>query len=277
MPRRLPPYVYREVTRHGRGVYYFRRGKGQRIRLPDFGSDGFDDAYRAALGIGFRPFRKVAPTGTLVWLIERYRETSSYRDLSVATRRQRDNIFKGVAARAGSIDFHRVDAAHVKQGRDERLATPAQARHFVDTMRGLFRWAEEAGMVATDPTATVKPPKRQDGDGFAPWTDDDVAAYEHRWPAGTRERVWMHVLLHTGFRRGDAVRFGRQHVRDGIATIRTEKTGTEVIIRAAGRARRHTGDGSDRGSGLCGGGKRVAAHKGEFRQPLPGPPVRRPE
>ena len=31
-------------------------------------------------------------------------------------------------------------------------------------------------------------------------------------------------------RRGDAVRLGRQHVKDGVATIRTEKTGTEVSI-----------------------------------------------
>ena len=45
-----------------------------------------------------------------------------------------------------------------------------------------------------------------------------------RWPIGTRQRVWLDVLIYTGLRRGDAVRFGRQHVRDGIATIKTEKT-----------------------------------------------------
>ena len=38
------------------------------------------------------------------------------------------------------------------------------------------------------------------------------------------------MLLYTGSRRGDAVRLGRQHVRDGIATIKTEKTGTIVTI-----------------------------------------------
>jgi len=38
------------------------------------------------------------------------------------------------------------------------------------------------------------------------------------------------VLLYTGLRRGDAVRIGRQHIRDGIATIRTEKTGIEVHL-----------------------------------------------
>ena len=34
----------------------------------------------------------------------------------------------------------------------------------------------------------------------------------------------------TGLRRGDAVRLGRQHVRDGIAEIRTEKSGLAVTV-----------------------------------------------
>jgi integrase len=62
------------------------------------------------------------------------------------------------------------------------------------------------------------------------WSEDDVAAYERRWPIGTRERVWLDVLLYTGLRRGDAVKLGRQHVRDGVATLKTEKTGTEVTL-----------------------------------------------
>lgn len=59
---------------------------------------------------------------------------------------------------------------------------------------------------------------------------DDVQRYERHWPIGTKERVWLGVLLYTGLRRGDAVRLGRQHVRDGVATIRTEKTGVTVTI-----------------------------------------------
>jgi hypothetical protein len=42
----------------------------------------------------------------------------------------------------------------------------------------------------------------------------DAAAYDKRWPIGTKERVWRDVLFFTGLRRGDAVRLGRQHVRD---------------------------------------------------------------
>jgi integrase len=60
--------------------------------------------------------------------------------------------------------------------------------------------------------------------------EDDVTAYEQRWPIGTRQRVWLDVLLYTGLRRGDAVRLGRQHVRDAIAMIKTEKTGMPVTL-----------------------------------------------
>jgi integrase len=97
-------------------------------------------------------------------------------------------------------------------------------------MRGLFRWAVKSQIVKTDPTVAVENPARKKGDGFIPWTEDHVAAYETRWPIGTRQRVWLDVLLYTGLRRGDAVRLGRPHVRDGIATLKTEKGGFNVTV-----------------------------------------------
>ncbi|AZO76312.1 hypothetical protein BLM15_00915 [Bosea sp. Tri-49] len=36
--------------------------------------------------------------------------------------------------------------------------------------------------------------------------------------------------MYTGLRRGDACQLGRQHVRNGIITIKTEKTGETVVI-----------------------------------------------
>lgn len=232
MGRKLPQYVYRETSRHGTAAFYFRRGKGPRIRLPDYGTPGFEDAYQVARSDTAPAFeRKGAATGTLAWLIERYRVSGAYLDLSAATRRQRDNIFKGIVAKAGHVPARAVTAGNVRKGLADRRATPAQARHYLDALRGLFRWAIAEDHATIDPTSGVEPPKRAETDGHLPWTAEDVTAYEKRWPAGTHERVWMHVLLYTGFRRGDAVRIGRQHVRDGIATIKTEKTGTEVTIR----------------------------------------------
>ena len=97
-------------------------------------------------------------------------------------------------------------------------------------MRVLFRWAVKVQLVKADPTTGIEAPTRRRDAGIRPWTEDDVVVYEKRWPIGTRQRVWLDVILYTGLRRGDAVRLGRQHVRDGIATIKTEKTGITVTI-----------------------------------------------
>lgn len=233
MPRPRPPYLQREVNRHGTVVWYVRKDDGPRIRIRgEYGSDEFMAAYNAAVAGEPLPSAKGPDPRSLEWLIARYRDTGSWQALSAATRRQRENIFKHVIAKAGAQPFKAITKATVVAGRERRAATPAQARNFLDAMRGLFRWALDAGMVDVDPTAGVKNPARPKGDGFPVWTEDDVDRYERRWPAGTKERVWLHVLLYTGLRRGDAVRLGKQHVRDGVATIKTEKSQftTEVTI-----------------------------------------------
>ena len=231
MPRPRPPHLHRQTTRHGKVVWYVRIGKGPRIRLRgEYGTPQFISTYQAAVSQRPVPNAGKAATGTLAWLIARYRETMAWAALSPATRRQRDNIFLGVLKSAGAEPFAKVSRSIIVSSRDRRAATPAQARNFLDAMRGLFRWALQAGHVKIDPTAGVSNPRRQKGNGFPAWTEDDVARYQAKWPLGTKERVWLDVLLYTGLRRGDAVRFGRQHVKDGIGTIRTEKSGGEITI-----------------------------------------------
>ena len=170
------------------------------------------------------------PHGTLAWLIGCYRESEDWLILSAATRRQRENIFVHVLAAAGAKPLDTVDQANIVLGRDRRAKTPAQARNFLDAMRGLFKWAVNARLVRADPTLGVKNPRRKKGDGFVAWTETHVARYQRHWPRGTRQRVWLDVLLYTGLRRGDAVRLGRQHMRDGIAEIKTEKSGFTIAV-----------------------------------------------
>jgi integrase len=232
MPRPRPPHLHRETTRHGRTVWYVRIGHGPRVRLgAEYGTRAFDEAYRATLAgeAAGTTSQKVA-VGSLAWLVERYRETTRWTGLSSATRRWREQILVGVLKTAGSDSAVRITRAHIVAGRDRRAGTPAMARKFLDSMRGLFRWAVDAGHVKVDPTLGVENPARSKSSGFPVWTEEDIAKYEATWPIGTRQRVWLDILAFTGLRRGDAVRLGRQHVRDGVATIRTEKSGITVTI-----------------------------------------------
>lgn len=235
MPRKRFPYVHRVKTRHDKIIWYFRRGTDKRTRIrlrAEYGTAAFQAEYEAALQAAPAPLPIMVRSkpGSLEWLYERYRETGKWTGLSAATRRQRENIFKGVMDVAGDVPAGSVTRKKIEQGKDDRRNTPAQARNFLDAMRGLFRWALKAEHVAIDPTAGVENPARPSGDGFIAWSEDDIERYELRWPKGTRQRVWLHVLLYTGLRRGDAVRLGRQHVREGVAALKTEKTGMEVNI-----------------------------------------------
>ena len=229
MPRPRPPHLQREITRHGKAVWYVRVDRGPRVRIrAQYATPEFDAEYRAA--ISGTPTRKASPsTSSLQWLLARYRETTAWSDLSAATRKQRDNIFVGVMETAGQEPYARINTATIQAGKERRGHTPAQARNFLDAMRGLFRWAKGAGLVKTDPTVGVNNPTRKRSEGFIPWGEEHVAAYE-ACCIGTRQRVWLDVLLYTGLRRGDAVRLGRPHVRDGVATIKTEKSGFTLEV-----------------------------------------------
>lgn len=233
VPRPRPLYLQKHTTRHGKVAWYVRVPGAPLTRLKgEYDSEGFWEQYRAAISgkpvIAHKPGK--ARSGSLQWLYDRYRESEAWAALSSATRRQRENIFEHVMAQGGSEPFIGVKRKDLEASKDARRNTPAQARNFLDAMRGLFRWAKKADHVAIDPTEGVDNPVRPTGAGFPAWTEDDVSAYQEKWPIGTKERVWLDVLLYTGLRRGDAVKVGRQHVRDGVATIRTEKTGMEVSI-----------------------------------------------
>lgn len=231
MPRPRPPFLHRETNRHGRTIWYVRVGKGKRVRIrAEFGTDQFKTEYEAAVsGSPITPAGKTR-NGSLKWLIDRYRETAAWAALSAATKKQRDRIFSDQIEKNGTEPCMLVTKAAIVAARDRRKDTPAQARNFLDAMRGLFRWAKQADLVKDDPTEGVDNPPRPRSGGFPDWTEEDVAAYEARWPIGTKERVWLDVLLYTGLRRGDAVRFGRQHVRDGVGTLKTEKSGFSVMV-----------------------------------------------
>lgn len=225
MPRTRKPNLQKHVTRHGKTSWYVRVNRGPLIRLrAPFGTDEFEAEYQAAIKDGKPRDKPGAASGSMQWLYDQYRKTDAWKHLSAATRRQRENIFVGVMKEIGKEACRSILRQEIVASRDKRSSTPAQARNFLDAMRGLFRWALESDHVKIDPTAGVKNPVRQQNAGFPVWTEEDVTNYEKRWPQGTKERVWLHVLLYTGLRRGDAVRLGRQHVRDGIAVLTTEKS-----------------------------------------------------
>jgi integrase len=232
MPRPRPPHLHRETTRHGTTVWYVRLGKGPRIRINGvYGTPEFEAAYKAAADGEAPKTNSKAVKGTLEWLWMLYRQSSAWTDLALATRQQRENIMKPVIEASGAESLSKVTKRAVEKGVERRKEKPSRARHFVTSLRGMFEWAVKHDLARLDPTHGISVKnKGKKSEGFAVWTDVEMAAFERRWPRGTRERVAFDVYQYTGLRRGDAAKVGKQHVRNGIIGIQTEKTGAWVYI-----------------------------------------------
>jgi integrase len=228
MSQKRPPYLHKTTTRHGATAWYVWKRPGPKIRIRgDYGSKAFMDAYKAALW-GERPEKAAERAGSLGAVIEAYRRSGAWARLAATSRRQRDNMLDRVARKIGEMPIGKVSRAMIVETRDS--LKPGAAHHFVFTMRGLFKWAQENGYVDDDPTQGVKVahPKT---DGFHTWTDAEIAAFERQWPVGTRERLGFAILLHTGLRISDAVRASSRNIVDGERMeIVAAKTGTPVIL-----------------------------------------------
>ena len=187
-----------------------------------FGTAEFQAEYQAAV-TGRR--RQGAPAaGTLAWLIDRYRETTVWPRCPSATRRQRENIFMHVIDVAGRKPLPGSTGV-IEAGRERRAETPAQARNFLDAMRGSSAWALDAQHVKADPTSGVKNPRAKKATDFVPWTEETcrrlrgAVAYRHK-AAGMARRAALHRLAP---RRRGAVR--PPACPDGIGRLKTEKSG----------------------------------------------------
>ena len=174
MPRPRPPNLIREPDRHGNVRWYVllrfdgdRESKPSRKRVRirgEYGSAQFMAAYHAAIKGEAAPDAKGTRSGSVKWLIDRYRDSQAWRDYSLATRRQREVVFRQIISSAGNDPIAGLTRAAIIAGRDRRAQqSPNRGRRFMQTMRCLFAWAVDAQHVTTDPTVGVERPSATQG------------------------------------------------------------------------------------------------------------------
>lgn len=229
MARKSYPNVHKQKTRHGKWVFYYRVGKGKRIRLPSPTDPNFKEAY--LLAVQGQP-QTVAPIkeGTLQWLWDTYTaESARWLSYSKATQKQHSLIMAQVLKTNANKSLTVFTQDAIQAGIDRRHETPAYAANFLKTMRGMFSWAKRMRYVLDDPTVGVELPAYKT-DGFPPWTVEDVLLFRERHPVGTHQRLAMELMLLIGLRRSDVVLVGKQHIKDRVLTIDTAKTGAKISV-----------------------------------------------
>src|SRR5262249_27709123 len=110
-----------------------------------------------------------------------------------------------------------------------RSLRPGAQKNWLKALRGLLQYCIAEGLCKEDVTATIKLAPSA-SKGFPSWTDEELAQFEAHHAIGTKPRLAFALLLYTGQRRGDVIRMGRQHIRDGVLTITQQKTGVTVAV-----------------------------------------------
>ncbi len=227
-------YVQAFKDRHGRLRHYYRRPGCRRIALPGLpGSAEFMAAYAAASDSIAPPPQGAGAARTrprsINALLVAYYTSDRFRALKPSTQTTYRGVLERFRSRHGDKPAALVQPPHLEAIFHAMATTPGAAATLRKRLRGVFRLAVRLGWRNDNPVTETEPPRGPDR-GFIPWTEEQIAAFEKRWPSGTRERLALALLLYTGQRRSDVVRMGRQHRQGSRIKVKQMKTGHELLI-----------------------------------------------
>ena len=107
---------------------------------------------------------------------------------------------------------------------------PHARRNWLKAVRALMQFAVSIGLIGADPTTGIKV-KVPKSDGHRTWGETEIDRFRGGGHAlGTRPRLAFELLLCTVQRRGDVIRLGPQHIRDGLLCVRQNKTGANLTL-----------------------------------------------
>lgn len=233
MRRKLPPNVEKNIVK-GRVYLSYRVGKGARTKLPsDPESDEFKLAYAAAVAgaTTTRPaITKDAPR-SIGALITSYLSSDAFASLS-------DGSKGGYRSRLDQIrrdHGHRAVVGLTKDRIEEKILKPLHNKPGakIDTLkklRILVRHARDLKWLTVDPSDGIKRGKSKE---IRAWTDTEMAAFEKRWPFGTKQRAAYELMLNVGTARIDThLTTWMQADADDFEYTR-RKTGVPVLVEKA--------------------------------------------
>jgi len=145
-------------------------------------------------------------------------------------------------------------------------------RNFRKAVRGLVKYAIKQGLIEIDPFATVtlaKPKQKGEFRGIIPWTMEECEQFEAFYSLGTKERLAYELLLQAGQSLCDVIRMGRQHIRNGMLTMRRQKTNVPFHAPVTEQLRGCDQNRAKQSSDLSGHTRGRAIYTGQFRQVVP--------
>ncbi|MFT4091860.1 MAG: tyrosine-type recombinase/integrase [Asticcacaulis sp.] len=184
--------------------------------------------------IKVEPGASLIRSGSIGELCAAYYASARFRPLKLATQtsyRRAIDGFQTIALPNGTkikdAPVAGLKRRHLLAIMDKMADKPGASYSLLKRLKTLFDFAIEREYRTDNPASNIKLAKLK---GFRPLSEEDISQYLGYWKSGTVQRRAILLLLYTGQRRSDAVRMGRQHVRDGRISVIQQKTGHRLEI-----------------------------------------------
>lgn len=213
------PFLSSFKDRHGKTRWRFRR-KGKTISLPKHpGDPEFEEAYSAAIEgrerraavVVKHPHAAVPRSFKAAWRL--VIQSAEWKRLDPATKRKNEHLADLFLRKRvtedqpvvwGDIPVAEAKRRHIKMILSDYAETPHKAKHILVAIRKMIAAALDEEWIETDPSWKIS--WRPEYKGWRAWTEEEMAAFEARWPIGTNPRAVYAVALWLGNRRSDVAR-----------------------------------------------------------------------
>ena len=220
-------YVERRVDRSGAERWYWHRRGHKLARLPDNPIERMAMAERLNAAADNLAPAELA-RGSIGWVIQRYRDSDEYRDLSPGTVKYYKRFLREIEALGPALPFASFTRRAVVDF-IESYPKAFQRRQSAAVLKNLFKLARYHGVVATDETAGLRLKTSRPRDRI--WTDDEVARWIEVAGAEDPHMTTAFLLLQfTAQRPTDVLRMTWPQYSGSAIRLRQQKTGALLDI-----------------------------------------------
>lgn len=228
------PYASSFLDRHGKRRWRFRR-KGYQTHYfkAPHGTKDFEREYAACLEA--EPMRvgadRIRP-GTVSDVIARYYSDNAFLDLRESTKTVYRGILERFRATFGEDSIKRFDADRIARLMNNMRHKPHAAARLRKLLAQLFIIARRAKIVPAgfDPVKDTRAPKAKESEGFHPWSELELDAFEAKHPLGSKPRLAFALLLYGAQRSGDVRYMTHGSIQGGRIRLKQSKTSTAVDV-----------------------------------------------
>lgn len=226
------PYL-RSKQRRGRWFHTYRRGDVERS-LGVHGLHPADPKVLAAWAAEHARWQDMPPdtetpdAGTFAWALDLYTSgNDKWASYAAGTRDARSAIFKRYRKTQGTRPVKTITGEAIERALYAKGGHGAVNEY--KALKPVFEHLRRLGFIRKNPLVGIEldKPKIQ---GFPVAHAEDIAAFQKRWPVGTRERLIFDLGLYTGAARSDLAALGRKNIKGDLLIYERKKSKVKARV-----------------------------------------------